>query len=670
MTATHSAQATFERALRFMNNGDPALAAELCRGALEEFPADPGLRTLFGTSLLKQRDFESAERELRLVVEDRPDIAKAHRELGNALIGLRRMNDAIRCFEKVIELMPDNATAHSDLSGVLTKAGRAEDAQLALEESFRLQPERAQIIEAIEHQRAERFKDAERIYRDILRNDPTNANATRLLGSIATELGRYRMATRMLRNAVKLAPNFFGAWTDLARALLECEEFDECREAIDEALRLEPELAYPWMLLGNMFSKAGRYEEAADAFRTALDKQPDHGGSLAGLGNALKTIGQQDEAIERYRAAIRTFPAFGEAWWSLANLKTFRFTDDEVAVMERQVADESLIDETRVNLNYALGKAYEDRGDYADAFFHYSRGAEIRRPHESYDPVQTEYVHDQIIATITPEFIAANEGVGDPDPAPIFIVGLPRSGSTLIEQILASHSQVDGTHELPDLPRVVTSISQQRLGGKTYPLGLAEMSPGQFRDLGQQYLESTRRHRGDNPFFTDKMPNNFASVGLLQLILPNASIVNARRHPLDSCMGSFKQLFYKGQSFTYDLIELGEYYLEYDRLMNWWHEILPGKVLDVHYEQMVGNQEQETRRLISHCGLPWEDACLEFYKTDRAVNTASSEQVRQPIYSKSVNSWRRFEDELQPLIEVLEPLLLKLPKDQQPVCLS
>jgi tetratricopeptide (TPR) repeat protein len=444
------------------------------------------------------------------------------------------MNDAIRCFEKVVELSPESATAHADLSGVLTRAGRAEEAQQALEASFRLQPERAQIIEAIEHQRADRFKDAERIYRDILRNNPTNANATRLLGSVATEMGRYRMATRLLRNAVKLAPEFFGAWTDLARALLECEEFDECQEVIEQAIRLEPELAYPWMLLGNMHSKAGRYEEAADAFRTALDKQPDHGGSLAGLGNTLKTIGEQDEAIERYRAAVRSFPAFGEAWWSLANLKTFRFTDAEVAVMEKHVDDESLIDETRVNLNYALGKAYEDRSDYADAFRQYARGAAIRRPHESYDPVQTEYVHDQIIETITPEFIAAHEGAGDPDPAPIFIVGLPRSGSTLIEQILASHSQVDGTHELPDLPRVVTSISQQRLGGKTYPLGLADMLPEQFRDLGRQYLESTRRHRGDSPHFTDKMPNNFASIGLLQLILPNATIINARRHPLDS----------------------------------------------------------------------------------------------------------------------------------------
>ena len=653
-----------------MKSGDAVLAADLCESGLADHPADTGLRTLLGTALLRQHNFEAAERELRKVTDEHPEIGKAQRELGNALLGLRRIDEAIRCFENVVELSPDSASAESDLSKALTMAGRTDEAQAALERSFRLQPERAQIVEAVEHQREGRFADAERIYRDVLSRDPENVNATRLLGSVAIELERYRLATRLLRNAAKLAPNFFGAWTDLARALLESEEFDECREVLEQAMRLEPTLAYPHMLLGNMLSKAGDYDAAADALGAALDLQPDHGGSLAGLGHVLKTIGRQEEAIDRYRAAIRKFPAFGEAWWSLANLKTFRFSDEEIEVMERHVDDDSLIDETRVNINYALGKAYEDRGDYADAFTRYEKGATIRRPHESYDPVQTEYLHDQIIETITPELLERHAQSGASDPAPIFIVGLPRSGSTLIEQILASHSQVDGTHELPELPRLVASISRQRLGGKNYPLGLPDMLPEQYLELGQRYLEASLRYRGDRPFFTDKMPNNFASVGLIQLILPNAKIINARRHPLDSCMGTLKQLFYKGQSFSYDLLELGEYYLQYDRLMKYWHELLPGKVLDVQYENMVAFQEEETRRLISHCELDWEDACLAFYKTDRAVNTASSEQVRQPIYSKSVNSWRRFEKELQPLIEILEPLLLELPQDQRPVCLS
>lgn len=670
MTTHNPAQATFDRALRFLKNGDPELAAELCENALLDFPNDPGLRVLLGTSLLRDGQPQLAEKQLLQVTARNPQIPKAHRELGNTLLTLGRIDDAVKCFQRVVELSPDVAAAHFDLSVVLSKLGRDAESQVALEESFRLQPERQEVLQAVEHHRAGRFKEAEMTYREILGRDPTNVTATRLLGSVATEMGRYRMATRLLRNAVKMAPDFFGARADLARALMESEEFDECEQVLKHAIRLEPELPYPRMLLGNMLTKAGRYEEAVDAFQTALEKQPDHGGSLAGLGHVLKTVGKQEEAISTYRDCVRTYPAFGEAYWSLANLKTFRFSDDEIEAMKQHVDNEELLDETRVNFNFALGKAYEDNGEYELAFHRYSRGNSLRRPQESYDPVQTEVVHDQIIETFSVEFLTMNQGCGETDPAPIFIVGLPRSGSTLIEQILASHSQVDGTHELPDLARCIKTVNQQRPGGRTYPLAIANMTHDQFCDLGRQYLDSTKRHRHDNPFFTDKMPNNFASIGLLQLILPKATIVNARRHPLDSCIGSFKQLFFKGQAFTYDLTEIGEYYVEYDRLMTHWHNVLPGKILDVHYETMVAEQERQTRRLIDHCGLPWEDTCLQFYKTDRAVNTASSEQVRQPIYSRSVNSWRHFEDQIQPLIEVLKPLLMKLPKEQRPSCLS
>ena len=649
-----------------MRSGDAQLAAELCRSALSEYPTDAKIRCLLGTALVRLRKFDEAEEQLRKADAVLPDIPKVHRELGNALLGQGRGAEAIECFKRVVALTPDKAVAHSDLSIALSKLGRDEEARQALDESFRLQPERQELFEAAEHHRAGRFKEAELVYREVLRKDPGNVSATRLLGSVATELGRYRLAVRLLRNATKMAPEFFGAWTDLARALLEKEDFDESQKALDQAIRLEPELPYPRMLLGNLLTKAGRYEEAAEAFKVALQKQPDHGGSLAGLGHVLKTIGLQDEAVETYRDCIRTHPAFGEAYWSLANLKTFRFTDDEIEVMERHVDDERLPEETRINFHFALGKAYEDGGDFARAFSSYDRGNATRRMNESYDPVQTETIHDRIIETFTADFFEDNMGTGDPDGAPIFIVGLPRSGSTLIEQILASHSQVDGTHELPDLARVIRTINQRRPDGASYPEAMRHFEREELADLGRQYLESTRWHRRGKPYFTDKMPNNFACVGLLQLILPNAKIINARRHPLDSCMGSYKQLFFRGQAFTYDLIELGEYYLQYQRLMDHWNRVLPGLVLDVHYEELVMEQDAQTRRLLAHCGLPWEEGCLRFYETNRAVNTASSEQVRQPIYRGSINSWRRFEPQLAPLIEVLEPLLHELPEDQRP----
>jgi tetratricopeptide (TPR) repeat protein len=438
---------------------------------------------------------------------------------------------------------------------------------------------------------------------------------------------------------------------------MKTDELEECHDVLQQAIKLQPELALPRALVGYLHNKAGRFEEAVKVFTTALQKEADHGSSLVGLGHSLKTIGRQEEAVETYRNCIRAFPAFGDAYWALANLKTFRFTDDEIATMEDKVADESLLDETRVHFNYALGKAHEDRGNYDQAFDRYDRGAKLRRSSESYEPLQTtRTAYDMIIKTITPEVLQQNAGHGDPDPAPIFIVGMPRSGSTLIEQILASHSQVDGTHELLDLPQIIHAINAQKPKGACYPRALLHYGE-ELATLGRQYIALTRRFRGNAPFFTDKLPNNFVSVGLIALILPNAKVVNARRHPLDTCLGCYKQLFFKGQTNTYDLVELGEFYLEYQRMMDYWHKILPGKVLDVQYEQMVEDQEDQTRRLLEHCGLPWEDNCLRFYETDRAVITASSEQVRQPIYSRSVNSWRRFEKHLGPLIKVLEPLL-------------
>jgi tetratricopeptide (TPR) repeat protein len=593
-----------------------------------------------------------------------------HEELGHALFGQGRGLEAIECFERVAELTPDRSVAHLNLSVALSKVGRDQAARRALEQSFRLDPTRRDLVMGAEHQREGRFEDAERIYREVLAREPENVSAIRLLGSLASETGRHGIAVRQLRKATQMEPEFFAAWIDLARELSEQELFEECEAVLSHAIRLEPKLPLPHTLLGNMLSRAGRHDEAVEAFETALRLDPDSSGSLAGMGHLLRTIGRTDEAIAAYRKCIHNHPAFGEAYWSLANLKTFRFTDDEVATMEENVDSERLLEETKVCLNFALGKAYEDRGEYECAFAYIDRGNAMRRINEHYDPVQTEVIHDRIIDTFSAEFLKQNEGHGDPDPSPIFIVGLPRSGSTLIEQILASHSMVEGTHELADLPRTIRAINKENPSGRHYPEAFQLFDADKLKALGRQYLDSTQRHRTGAPRFTDKMPNNFPSVGMIQLLLPNAKIINARRHPLDSCMGSYKQLFFKGQAFSYDLVEIGEYYLEYQRLMDYWHAVLPGRVLDIQYEGMVNDQENQTRRLLDYCELPWEENCLRFYENKRAVNTASSEQVRQPIYSRSVHSWRRFEPHLGPLIEVLEPLLMKLPAEDRPEFLT
>ena len=348
------------------------------------------------------------------------------------------------------------------------------------------------------------------------------------------------------------------------------------------------------------------------------------------------------------------------------NLKTFKFEPEEVKVMRKMVEDENLADEPRINFFLSLGKHFEHEKNYDLAFEHYRRGNDLRREHEIYDPVQTQVVHDRVIEVFSREFLAEREGWGDPDPAPILIVGLPRSGSTLIEQILASHSMVEGTMELPDLSRLTAELSKRSPGRTEYPEAVTDLDQDNVQAMGEAYLKTTMRYRTGKAYFIDKMPNNFALVGFLHLILPNAKVIDARRHPLDSCLGSYKQLFFKGQSFTYEQFELGHYYLQYRRIMDHWNAVLPGKVLDLHYEQMVLDQENQTRRLLEYCGLPWEDQCLRFYETERAINTASSEQVRQPIYTGALNFWRNYESHLGELIETLEPLLKDLPEKDQP----
>mgnify|MGYP001823318386 CR=1 FL=1 len=369
------------------------------------------------------------------------------------------------------------------------------------------------------------------------------------------------------------------------------------------------------------------------------------------------------------RRAIAIKPDHAEAYWSLANLKTFRFDDAEIVAMESLLADDSLADESRSQLQNALGLHFEACEEYDRAFTHFEACNKYRRKLETYDPVDTEDTHSRIIATFTPEFLAQQTPAPASDITPILVVGLPRSGSTLIEQILASHSQVDGTHELSDLQRTVQSVRRSVHRRERFPEVLLKFAADDWHEIGRQYIARTKIHRGAAPFFVDKNPNNFVYTGLLRIALPNVKIIDARRHPLDSCFGSYKQLFASGQPFTYDMTELGEYYLQYQRLMDHWEETLPGFVLRVQYEEVVANLDAQVARLLDFCGLPFEDACLRFHETERAVKTASSEQVRRPLYSSSVNLWRNYEPHLDELVHILEPLLKSLPAADRPASL-
>ena len=656
-------KAQFDAALAEFRAGNPQAAAELCGRSLEAYPGDANLLCLSARVQLALRRFDDAREQAERAVTLFPDFALAHETVGDVLLVEGKAAQALSAYETAMRLDPTRP-------GIDDKIGRAEELERSLDEKRKRIAVRriydAEIRKAQELERNGDVRAAEKIYRDILTKDPEHVEAARLLAGVAMLHKRYRDAEVFLRKAVEVAPDYARAWVDLVTAQREMHHFDDALESAQQLLRISPEASESYVVLAGVEAAAGLHDNAIRSYRKSLELKPDRIGAMTGLAHNLKTVGATDEAVATYRKVIEARPDHAEAFWSLANLKTFRFEDSEVAAMEALLEAGGLPEESTAQLHNALGLEYEGRKDYDRAFEHFARCNEARRPLESYDPVDTESTYSRLIGMFTPEFIERNRGVEEQDITPILIVGLPRSGSTLIEQILASHSMVDGTHELGDLSRAVQSARRSMKRRARFPEALEESTVDEWREIGRTYLETTEVFRAGAPFFVDKNPNNFIYTGIMKLALPNTKIIDARRHPLDSCLGSFKQLFASGQPFTYDMTELGEYYLQYRRLMAHWHAVLPGFVLDVRYEDVVADLETEVRRILDFCGLPFEDACLRFHETERAVKTASSEQVRRPIYSSSVNLWRNYERHLGELVHILEPLLRELPDADRP----
>lgn len=651
-------RATFHQAIRLLNGGDAEGAIAVCREALAEDPDDINFTALMGAILLKARRFDEAEEQLRRAIALAPSFAKPHEDLGLLLLQQRRNEEAEDVLRRAVTLDPELEQAHFQLGRALLANGKSNEADEAFERCFALNPEKGRLAEAARLHRAGKVEEAEKLYRRVLKDNPKNVTALRLLGVIAMQSGHPENAEELLSKAVRLAPDFTGAIIDLGRLHQDQNRLAEAIECFEKAVETDPRSSHAHFLLAAALAPAARTAAAAAAYRRAIELKPEHAGAWLGLGHTLKTLGRQPEAIEAYRECIRLKPANGESWWSLANLKTYPLGDEDIQAMESALETPDLNEQSEVNFLFALAKAWEDREDYDQAWHYYDKGNRRQRLRENYDPVQTEVNNDAIVEVFTEEFLAVNEGLGCDDPAPIFIVGLPRSGSTLIEQILASHSQVEGTAELPYLGRVATSLNRNRADGVNYPQAVRELKGPNFEALGRRYLEHASLHRVEGlPRFIDKMPNNFPNVGFAQLILPRAKIIDARRHPMDSCLSCYRQLFARGQTFTYDLTEIGEYFLQYQRMMDHWHAVLPGRVLTVQYEELVSDFDNQVRRLLDYCELPWEDACLNFHETDRPVRTASSEQVRQPIYQGAVGFWRRYEQHLDELAGVLEPVL-------------
>ena len=612
---------------------------------------------------LALRKFDIAGSLVQRALRQYPDFSAAHDVSGDLALLEGRLQDAVAAYEEALSLGAPAATTQKKIDKAkqlaretAAAANRLQRPQMAFADEIR-QGERHELD-------GERDK-AEAIYRRILKRDPDHVEASRLLAGIAVSHEQFAEAEVFLKHALELAPEYLRAWVDLTNVQRQLENYDDAIVSGAKVIELAPDQAESYMVYASVVGVAGRHEEAIETYEKAISLNPEKAGALCSMAHHLKTIGRQDDAIARYRESIAIRADHAESYWSLANLKTFRFEDSEVEAMHDLLARDDLSDESRAQVHNALGLEYEAQKNFATAFEHFERCNEVRRKLESYDPVDTEDTHDRVIDLFNDAFF--EQPAADPsDPTPIFVVGLPRSGSTLIEQILASHSLVDGTHELSDLSKVVRALRRGRRKEKRFPEIVGALKKAGWQRIAQNYVDRTAKHRGSAPYFIDKNPNNFIFIGLLKLALPNAKIINARRHPLDSCLGSFKQLFASGQPFSYDMTELAEYYLQYQRLMDHWHQVLPGFVLDVHYENVVDDLETEVHRLLDFCGLPFEENCLRFHETVRAVKTASSEQVRQPIYSSSVNLWRNYEAQLTSLIHIMKPLLQTMPENTRP----
>jgi tetratricopeptide (TPR) repeat protein len=657
MHATGAPRAVFNEAIGLINAGELGAAEARCRIALEKYPADVNMQALLGALLVKMERREEAERTLRAVIAAAPSFAKPAEDLGYLLVQAGRPADALPFLERATRLDPSLEIAWFNLGKALAMLGRGQEADVAFEKSFELSPERRLMALAAEHQREGRLEEAERLFRRVLRQNPDNVDALRLLAQVALSADRADDAEALLERAIGIAPDFLQALLDLGRLRKDQDRYGEALACFDRVIALEPGHPQAHYLRAATLARASFTPEAIASYRRCLALRPRHQGALLGLGHVLKAVGDYDGAVASYTACMHETPDFGETYWSLANLKRYRFDDGMIAEMERRAAAQAGGVRSEVNFLFALAKAYEDRGDYDRAFDFYRRGNEKQRAEVRYDPVQTEVMNDRLVGVYTAEFLESLAGAGHPDPAPIFIVGLPRSGSTLLEQILASHTEVEGTSELPYIGRIASSLNRNRAAGVNYPEAMRELAPANVRALADEYLAMARMHRRSGaPRFIYKMPNNFPNAGFIAAILPDARIIDARRHPLDACLSCYRQLFAKGQNFTYDLTEIGEYYLQYQRMMDHWARVMPGRVLTVQYEDVVADFEAQARRLLEFCGLPWQDACLRFYESERPVRTPSAEQVRQPIYDRSVGHWKHYERHLGELIAAIAPV--------------
>jgi tetratricopeptide (TPR) repeat protein len=644
---------SLKQAQAALRAGRAATAERWLRALESRAPGEVNCQWLIGAALLAQGRSAAAIETLERVLASRADFAAARVDLARAYRAAGQLEQARSEVRRVLESRPTHPLAWLAYGDVLVDLRQYDDARIAYERARLTDPYRARVEQATAAFVADDRKKAEEILRAILKTDPSHVAALCGLAALSQSATVPQDAERLLRHALAQSAHLPLAWRGLAPVLQDLGKLLEADAAVRHVLAIEPNNPQNWVMLGSISIRLMRQEEALRAYEHALRLNPREVRLQMSIGHLHKTAGRRRECEEAYKASLGLDPEHAEAYWSLADLKNYLFSDAEIAALRGLLSATGRSRSGEAQLHFALGRALEQRHDFRAAFGHYARGNALRRLDSPFDIEKFERKTLRVRSGFDRAFFSTRAGWGCPDPAPIFIVGLPRSGSTLVEQILASHSQVDGTMELQNILTIVREFERHHADWDAYPESVRGASAEQLEELGRRYLGETAPLRGVRPRFIDKMPNNFSHVGLIHALLPNATIIDVRRHPLDACFSTFRQYFAEGQSFSYDLNDLGRYYRCYLELMDHWDEVLPGKVLHLSYETLVRDPDTTIRALLSHCRLPFEEECLAFHQNRRPVRTASAEQVRQPMYQSAVGYWRHFESELEPLRHAL-----------------
>jgi len=640
------------RAKKLLQSGKLKESLALAKAELGDHPDNTEALYIQAVTLRYLGQHRQALDTLDRLKTQQPVHARAYQEEGHNLKQLGEFRGAAAAYQRAVDLNHALPASWRELATLYKRLNDQPASDMAQAEYTRLSRLPAELVSVTSLIHEGKLFRAEQLCRAFLRKNPHHIEAMRLLAMLGMKLFVYDDAEFLLESCVQFAPDYWLARYDYINVLHKRQKFEKALEQAAILLDSYPDNHAFQLAFANENVAVGNFDTALELYDKVIDRHPNFAQPYLSRGHALKTVGRLEDAIDSYRSAYRVKPDFGDAFWSLANLKTYRFPDDEIERMLHELEAERTSNVDRFHLCFALGAAYEARQEFARSFKFYEQGNLLKKRDVRYDPDNLDAALKRQAEFCTAELFRSKAGMGGSYDDPIFIVGLPRAGSTLLEQILASHSLIDGTMELPNIIALAHRLNGRRFVSEEakYPRILAELSAEQLQGFARAFIEDTQFHRKGAPYFIDKMPNNFQHIGLIHLILPNARIIDARRHPMACCFSGFKQLFADGQEFTYGQEEIARYYKGYVRLMEHWDRVLPGKVLRVYYEHVVADLEGQLRRILDFLGLPFEESCLAYYRTDRSIRTPSSEQVRQPIYHSGLEQWRHYE----PYLDVLK----------------